>query len=117
MTTRRLCPPAPGPLEAYATQFDPLLASMAQRRGFRDYLQGLLPPRDRNKTLTRLAGAEPITGAQHRGAQRLQRFLSESAWDHEVVNDRRVRLLCQDPATAPMTGACWWLTTPATART
>jgi transposase InsO family protein len=27
--------------------------------------------------------------------------LSESAWDHEVVNDRRVRLLCEDPATAP----------------
>jgi SRSO17 transposase len=27
--------------------------------------------------------------------------LSESAWDHEVVNARRVRLLCQDPATAP----------------
>jgi DDE superfamily endonuclease len=101
MTTRRPCPPAPGPLEGYATRFDPLLASVAQRRGFRDYLQGLLLPRDRNKTLTGLAGAEPITGAQHREVQRLQWFLSESAWDHEVVNDRRVRLLCEDPATAP----------------
>ena len=59
------CPPAPGPLEDYATQFDPLLTSVAQRRGFRDYLQGLLTPRDRNKTLTALADAEPITGAQH----------------------------------------------------
>jgi hypothetical protein len=28
-----------------------------------------------------LAGAEPITGAQHREVQRLQWFLSESAWD------------------------------------
>src|SRR5215207_1645634 len=101
MTTRRRCPPAPGPLESYATQVDPLLASVAQRRGFRDYLQGLLLPRDRNKTPTGLAGAEPISGAQHREVQRLQWFLSESAWDHEVVNDRRVRLLCQDPATAP----------------
>jgi SRSO17 transposase len=101
MTARRPCPPAPGPLEDYANQFDPLLASVAQRRGFRDYLQGLLLPRDRNKTLTGLAGAEPITGAQHRQVQRLQWFLSESAWDHEVVNDRRVRLLCEDPATAP----------------
>ena len=72
MTTRGPCPPAPGPLEGYATQFDPLLASVAQRRGFRDYLQGLLLPRDRNKTLTGLAGAEPITGAQHREVQRLQ---------------------------------------------
>jgi hypothetical protein len=60
-------------------------------------------PRDRNKTLTALAGAEPITGAQHREVQRLQWFLSESAWDHQQVNQRRVRLLCQDPATAPMT--------------
>jgi len=101
MTTRRPCPPAPGPLEGYATQFDPLLARVAQRRGLRDYLQGLLLPRDRNKTLTGLAGAEPITGAQHREVQRLQWFLSESAWDHEVVNHRRVRLLCQDPASAP----------------
>jgi len=101
MTSRRPCPPAPGPLEDYATQFDPLLASLAQRRGLRDYLQGLLLPRDRNKTLTGLAGAEPITGAQHREVQRLQWFLSESAWDYQVVNDRRVRLLCEDPATAP----------------
>jgi hypothetical protein len=77
------------------------VSSLAQRRGFRDYLQGLLLPRDRNKTLTGLAGAEPIAGAQHREVQRLQWFLSESAWDHQVVNDQRVRLLCEDPATAP----------------
>jgi SRSO17 transposase len=94
-------PTAPGPLEDYATQFDPLLTSLAQRRGFGDDLQGLLAPRDRNKTLTALADAEPITGAQHRQVQRLQWFLSESAWDHQKVNQRRVRRLCQDPATAP----------------
>jgi SRSO17 transposase len=101
MTTRRPCPPAPGPLEDYASAFDGLFRSLGQRRGFRDYLHGLLLPRDRNKTLTGLAGAEPITGAQHREVQRLQWFLTESTWDHQVVNDRRVRLLCEDPATAP----------------
>jgi SRSO17 transposase len=101
MTSRRPCPPAPGPLEDYAAELDGLFRSLAQRRGFRDYLQGLLLPRDRNKTLTGLAGAEPITGAQHREVQRLQWFLTESSWDHEQVNDRRVQLLCQDPATAP----------------
>src|SRR5512132_2826945 len=101
MTTRRPCPPAPGPLEPYAQRFDSLFSSLAQRRGFRDYLQGLLLPRDRNKTLTGLAGAEPITGAQHREVQRLQWFLSESAWDHQQVNAQRVRLLREDPATAP----------------
>jgi hypothetical protein len=72
-----------------------------QRRGLRDYLQGLLLPRDRNKTLTGLAAAEPVVGAQHREVQRLQWFLSESTWDHQGLNERRVRLLCQDPATAP----------------
>jgi hypothetical protein len=101
MTTRRPCPPAPGLLEDYAAQFDGLFASLAQRRGLRDYLQGLLLPRDRNKTLTGLAAAEPVVGAQHREVQRLQWFLSESTWDHQVLNERRVRLLCQDPATAP----------------
>jgi hypothetical protein len=104
MSSRRPCPPAPGPLEDYAQRFDALFSSLAQRRGLRDYLQGLLLPRDRNKTLTGLAGAEPIIGAQHREVQRLQWFLSESAWDHEQVNHRRVQLLCQDPATAPHDG-------------
>jgi hypothetical protein len=101
MTTRRPCPPAPGLLEDFAAQFDGLFSSLAQRRGLRDYLQGLLLPRDRNKTLTGLAAAEPVVGAQHREVQRLQWFLSESTWDHQGLNERRVRLLCQDPATAP----------------
>jgi hypothetical protein len=101
MTARRPCPPAPGPLEDYAQQFDPLLAGLAQRRGLRGYLQGLLLPRDRNKTLTALADAEPIVGAQHREVQRLQWFLSESTWDHEAVNQQRIALLQADPATAP----------------
>jgi len=101
MTTRHPCPPAPAPLEDYVQRFDPLLSSLAQRRGLRGYLQGLLLPRDRNKTLTALADAEPITGAQHREVQRLQWFLSESSWDHERVNQQRIGLLQVDPATAP----------------
>src|SRR6266568_4801780 len=101
MTNRRPCPPAPGPLEAYAAAFDPVLGRLPQRRGFRDYLVGLLAPRDRNKTLTGLADTEPVAGAQHREAQRLQFFLSESSWDHEQVNRVRVRLLGEDPATRP----------------
>jgi SRSO17 transposase len=101
MTKRLPCPPAPGPLEDYATRFDPLFRSLAQRRGLRAYLQGLLLPRDRNKTLTALAGAEPVVGAQHADVQGLQWFLTESSWDHERVNQRRVQLLLDDPATAP----------------
>ena len=101
MTKRRACPPAPGPLEGYAAQFDAVFARLAQRRGLRAYLQGLLLPRDRNKTLTALVGSEPIVGAQHAAVQGLQWFLSEATWDHERVNQRRVELLLGDPATAP----------------
>src|SRR5512133_2329641 len=104
MTARRPCPAAPGPLEGYAARFDDLFGSLAQRRGFREYLAGLLAPRDRNKTLTALAGAEPVTGAQHPAVQRLQFFLSESRWDPEGVNARRLELLAADPATAPHGG-------------
>src|SRR5215218_490355 len=100
MTKRLPSPPAPGPLEDYATGFDPLFRSLAQRRGFRAYLQGLLLPRDRNKTLTALAGTEPVVGAQHPAAQGLQWFVSESTWDADQVNQRRLELLA-DPATRP----------------
>lgn len=100
--TRRLtCPPAAGPLEAFAREFDPLFGSLAQRRGFREYLQGLLAPRERHKTLTALAGAEPVVGAQHPAAQRLQFFLSESTWDAEAINARRLELAAADPRTGP----------------
>jgi len=67
----------------------------------RAYLQGLLLPRDRNKTLTALAGAEPLVGAQHRAVQGLQCFLSESTWEADKVNQRRLELLGGDPATRP----------------
>jgi DDE superfamily endonuclease len=101
MTERLPCPAAPGPLESYAAEFDPLFGTLAQRHGFREYLQGLLLPRDRNKTLTALAGAEPVVAAQSKGVQRLQFFLSESPWDAEVINTRRLALLLSDPATVP----------------
>jgi SRSO17 transposase len=104
MTARRACPPAAGPLEEYAASFDGLFASLAQRRGFREYLTGLLLPRERNKTLTALAGAEPVVGAQDPAVQRLQFFLSEAHWDAERVNDRRLELLAADPVTAAHEG-------------
>ena len=50
----------------------------AQREAFRRYLEGLLLPAERNKTLTALANTEPVVGAQRKEAQSLQWFLSES---------------------------------------
>ena len=104
MTRRVPCPPAPGLLEEYAAQFDNVLPNVAQRRALRSYLHGLLLPRERNKTLTGLAGTEPVLGAQAAPAQRLQWFLSESAWDAEAVNARRLERLIADPATRPHDG-------------
>src|SRR6201987_260646 len=104
MTRHRPCPAAPGPLEEYAARFDDLFGRLAQRRGFREYLAGLLAPRDRNKTLTALAGAEPVAGGPHPAVQRLQFFLSESRGDAGKVNPRRLELLLADPETPPYGG-------------
>ena len=101
MTRRLPVRPAPGPLEDYAKGFDDLFSSRAQRQGFRRYLEGLLLPVERNKTLTALANTEPVTGAQRKEAQSLQWFLSESGWDPQEVNERRLGVLFeQDPTTA-----------------
>ena len=100
MSARLSCPPAPGPLEAFAVQFDSFFLTLAQRHGFRTYLSGLLLPRDRSKTLTALVGAEPLVQAQAAEVQRLQFFLSEAAWDAEAINARRLALLAAEPATA-----------------
>jgi len=101
MTRRLPVAPSPGPLEGYAARFDDLFRARAQREGFRRYLEGLLLPAERNKTLTALANTEPVAGAQRREAQSLQWFLSESGWNPEEVNQRRLKLLFEDPATAP----------------
>jgi SRSO17 transposase len=101
MTKRYPVSPAPGPLENYAECFDELFGARAQRHSFRRYLEGLLLPAERNKTLTALANTEPVVGAQGKEAQSLQWFLSESRWDYKEINRRRVELLLEDPATAP----------------
>src|ERR671917_1483643 len=92
---------SPGPLEDYAVRFDDLFRARAQREGFRRYLEGLLLPAERNKTLTALANTEPVVGAQRKEAQSLQWFLSESRWDPQEVNERRLELMVDENATAP----------------
>ena len=44
LVVRAVCPPAAGPLEDYAACFDEFFSRLAQRRGFREYLTGLLAP-------------------------------------------------------------------------
>jgi SRSO17 transposase len=99
MTKRSPVSPAPGPLEDYAQSFDDLFGARAQRHSFRRYLEGLLLPAERNKTLTALANTEPVSGAQRKEAQSLQWFLSESRWDPQEVNERRLKLLLLEDST------------------
>ena len=101
MTARRPCPPAPGPLEDYAAHFDAVFHSLAQRHAFRTYLAGVLAPHERAKTLTALAGAEPLIQAQAAPVQQLQFFLSEANWDTGAIAARTLALLRGDPLIAP----------------
>ena len=101
MTKRVPVESAPGPLEDYAAHFDDLFSKRAQREGFRRFLEGLLLAEERNKTLTALANTEPVVGAQRKEAQSLQWFLTESTWDPEEINRRRVELILEDSQTAP----------------
>ena len=91
----------PAPLEEYAQAFDALFHTRIQGQRFREYVAGLLLPRDRNKTLTALVGAEPIVQAQTRPVQQLQFFLTEAQWDVESVTARRIALLQAEAPLAP----------------
>src|SRR5712691_10660680 len=101
MTKRIDIAPSPEPLEAYAKHFDAFFEKSNQREGFRRYVEGLLLPSERHKTLTGLVNTEPLVGAQLPRAQTLQWFLSESDWDERKVQAERLKLLREDPTTAP----------------
>lgn len=60
MSRRLAVEAAPGALETFTKSFDDLFERRNQRDSFRRYLEGLLLPSERNKTLTGLANAEPL---------------------------------------------------------
>ncbi|GAA3615534.1 hypothetical protein GCM10022419_121020 [Nonomuraea rosea] len=59
MTKPKPVPAAPGALEGYTARFDGLFTHLGQRRGFREYVTGMLAPRERNKT----AASSPSPGS------------------------------------------------------
>jgi SRSO17 transposase len=99
MRPRKPCPTIPGPWADDAGPCDDLCGHRAQRQRCREYLQGLLLPRDRNQPLTALVGAELVGGASHAAVQRLQSVVSEATWDAPALNRRRREVLPADPRT------------------
>ena len=72
MSARLLCPPAPGPLGAFAVQFGPLFQTLAQRQGFRTYLSGLqffLSEAARDARRLSLLADEPATAPSAEGVR------------------------------------------------
>src|SRR5258708_37933044 len=80
----------PLPLDQYAQAFDDLFHTPIQRRRFRDYLAGLLLPRDRTKTLTALAAAAPLPHAPAAPAPASPVFLARAPRRPPAGTPRRV---------------------------
>src|SRR5262245_65580924 len=86
-TPRKPTPPTTAAIDQFCSHFDPLFARYEERRALRQYLIGLLLPREHNKTLVELGAIVP--GADR---QRLQQFLVEAPWEAAALNERRLAL-------------------------
>lgn len=91
----------PGPRKTYTVRLDTHFRSLVQRRSFIEYLAGLLAPHDRTKTLTALAGAEPVVRTQAAAVEHLPFFVSEAPWEADAINNPRLVLRREQAATAP----------------
>jgi SRSO17 transposase len=87
----RLCEP-------FFESFDDLFSRPNQREGFRAYVLGLLSETHR-KNVERIS--ERVFSQRY---QSLHHFISESPWDAEALNDRRIGMLMADPRTRARQG-------------
>jgi SRSO17 transposase len=97
-TPRKPTPPTAEAVDAFCARFDDLFGRLAERTALRQFLIGLLLPREHNKTLTVLAALVP--GADR---QRLHHFLHDAPWDQEALNRRRLEVWRAHPALGPHT--------------
>jgi hypothetical protein len=84
-TPRKPTAPTTEAIDQFCAAFDDLLARYEERTALRQYLIGLLLPREHNKTLVELGAIVP--GADR---QRLHHFLHDAPWDAEALNRRRL---------------------------
>jgi DDE superfamily endonuclease len=84
-TPRKAIPPTTEAIDHFCSHFDDLFGRAEERVAFRQYLIGLLLPREHNKTIVELAAIVP--GARR---QALHHFMHDAPWDAEAVNARRL---------------------------
>jgi hypothetical protein len=98
-TPRKPVPPTTEVIDVFCARFDELFCRRAERAALRQYLIGLLLPREHHKTVTGLAALVP--GAER---QRLHHFLHAAPWDAAALNRRRLAVWRAHPEVAPHTG-------------
>ena len=99
VTPRKPARPTVEAIDQVCARFDDLFRRCTTREAFRQYLIGLLLPREHNKTLTVLAALVP--GAER---QRLHHFLQNAPWDAAELNRRRLVLWQAHPVLGPHAG-------------
>jgi len=98
-TKRKPTAPTTEASDQFCAAFDDLFARFEERTALRQYLIGLLLPREHNKTLVELAAIVP--GANR---QALHHFMHDAPWDAEALNRRRLERWKAHPYLGPHAG-------------
>lgn len=98
-TPRKPTRPTTEAIDQFCAHFDDLLPRYEERTALRQYLIGLLLPREHNKTLVELGAIVP--GADR---QRLHHFLHDAPWDADALNRRRLAQWQAHPYLGPHAG-------------
>jgi SRSO17 transposase len=98
-TARKPTVPTTEAIDTFCAHFDDLFARYEERTALRQYLIGLLLPREHNKTLVELAAIVP--GVRR---QALHHFLHDAPWDAEALNRRRLEQWQAQPVLGPHAG-------------
>jgi SRSO17 transposase len=98
-TKRKPTAPTTEAIDQFCAAFDELFARFEERTALRQYLIGLLLPREHNKTLVELGAIVP--GANRQG---LHHFMHDAPWDAEALNRRRLQQWQAHPYLGPHAG-------------
>jgi len=98
-TKRKPTAPTTEAIDQFCAAFDDLFARYEERTALRQYLIGLLLPREHNKTLVELGAIVP--GANR---QALHHFMHDAPWDAEALNRERLERWKAHPVLGPHAG-------------